>query len=173
MAWARCTGRATAASTASSPSSSCAVPIQTLTLRFLREARARAGIDHPNICRVYEVGEVSGHAYIALQFVDGEPLHRAGKRMSLDEKIAVMREVALAIHEAHRLGIVQRDLLKPANVMIDRSEDGRSMPIVMDFGLAREATVDVGLTTSGAVLGTPAYMSPEQARGDGHAVDRR
>ena len=143
-----------------------------LTLRFLREARAQARIDHPNVCRVYEVGEVDGRAYIALQLVDGEPLHKAAARMSLDEKIAAMRDVALAIQEAHRLGIVHRDL-KPANVMVERTLEGRWHPVVMDFGLAREATVEAGLTESGALLGTPAYMSPEQARGDVHAVDRR
>jgi len=143
-----------------------------LTLRFLREARAQARIDHPNVCRVYEVGEVSGRAYIALQLIHGEPLHKAAARMSLDEKIAVMRDVAVAVQEAHRLGIVHRDL-KPANVMVERTEDGRVFPVVMDFGLAREATVEAGITESGAVLGTPAYMSPEQARGDLRAVDRR
>ncbi|HEX2685687.1 MAG TPA: serine/threonine-protein kinase, partial [Kofleriaceae bacterium] len=141
-------------------------------MRFLQEARAQARIDHPNVCRVYEVGEVSGHAYIALQLVDGEPLHKAAARMSLDQKIAVMRDVAMAVQEAHRLGIVHRDL-KPANVMVEHTQDGRWIPVVMDFGLAREATVEAGLTASGALLGTPAYMSPEQARGDVHAVDRR
>jgi len=148
----------------------CADP--NLTVRFLREARAQARIDHPNVCRVYEVGEISGRAYIALQRVDGEPLHHAASRMSLDEKIAVMRDVAAAVHEAHRLGIVHRDL-KPANVMVERTERGYWFPVVMDFGLAREATVDAGITESGTLLGTPAYMSPEQARGDVRAVDRR
>ncbi|HEX7841015.1 MAG TPA: serine/threonine-protein kinase, partial [Kofleriaceae bacterium] len=143
-----------------------------LTMRFLREARAQAHIDHPNICRVYEVGEVEGRAYIALQFVDGEPLHKAAARMSLDEKIAVIRDVAAAVQEAHRLGIVHRDL-KPANIMVEHSDNGRWVPVVMDFGLAREATVEIGLTESGVPLGTPAYMSPEQARGDVRAIDRR
>ena len=83
-----------------------------------------------------------------------------------------MRDVAVAIHEAHRLGIVHRDL-KPANIMVERSDDGRPVPIVMDFGLAREATLEVGITEIGRALGTPAYMSPEQARGDIRAVDRR
>ncbi len=144
----------------------------TLTMRLLREARAQARIDHPGVCGVHEVGEVNGRAYIALQFVDGETLGRAAATMSLDEKIAVMRDVCLAMHEAHRLGIIHRDL-KPSNVLVERGEDGRAQPIVMDFGLAREATLEVGLTESGALLGTPAYMSPEQARGDVRAVDRR
>ena len=143
-----------------------------LMMRLLREARAQARIDHPGVCRVYEVGEVEGKVYIALQYIAGEPLGRAAAQMSLDEKIAVMRDVAVAIHEAHRLGIVHRDL-KPNNVLVERGEDGRPQPIVMDFGLARETTTEVGLTESGALLGTPAYMSPEQARGDVRAVDRR
>jgi eukaryotic-like serine/threonine-protein kinase len=143
-----------------------------LTLRLLREARAQAAIEHPNVCRVYEVGELERRPYIALQLVDGEPLHKAAARMSLDEQVAAMRDVALAIQEAHRLGIVHRDL-KPANVLVERTADGRWHPVVMDFGLAREATFEAGLTETGALLGTPAYMSPEQARGDVRAVDRR
>jgi eukaryotic-like serine/threonine-protein kinase len=142
-----------------------------LTLRFLREARTQALIDHPHICRIYEVGEIDGRAYLALQLIDGEPLHRAAARLSLDDKLAVMRDVAAAIEEAHRRGVVHRDL-KPANIMVERSAAGRWSPVVMDFGLAREATVEPGLTASGALLGTPAYMSPEQARGDA-AVDHR
>src|SRR4051812_21251077 len=95
-----------------------------LTMRLVREARAQARLDHPNVCRVYEVGEGEGRPYIALQFVDGEPLHRVAAKMTLEEKVAVMRDVAVAIHEAHKLGIVHRDL-KPANIMIERSDDGR------------------------------------------------
>jgi serine/threonine-protein kinase len=143
-----------------------------LTMRFLREARAQARIDHPNVCGVYEVGEVEGRPYIALQFVDGKPLHEVAAELSLDDKIAVMRDVAMAVHEAHEAGIVHRDL-KPSNIMVERTDDGRWFPIVTDFGLAREATVEAGITESGVPLGTPAYMSPEQARGDVHAVDRR
>ena len=143
-----------------------------LTMRFLREARAQARIDHPNVCRVHEVGEIDGRAYIVLQLVEGEQLHKAAAHMSLDEKVAVMRDVAEAIHEAHRLGIVHRDL-KPSNIMVQRTEDGRWLPIIMDFGLAREITAEEGITESGALLGTPSYMPPEQARGDIRAIDRR
>jgi eukaryotic-like serine/threonine-protein kinase len=142
------------------------------TIRFLREARAQARIDHPHVCRVYEVGEIEGRAYIAIQYVDGEPLHVAARQMPLEAKVAVLRDVAMAIHEAHRLGIVHRDV-KPANIMVERTQDERWVPIVTDFGLAREATVEIGLTASGAVIGTPAYMSPEQARGNVDLVDRR
>jgi tRNA A-37 threonylcarbamoyl transferase component Bud32 len=143
-----------------------------LTMRFLQEARAQARIDHPNVCRVYEAAEVEGRAYIVLQYIDGEPLHKLAVPMSLDERIAAMRDIAVAVHEAHKLGIVHRDL-KPGNVLVERRDDGRWVPIVMDFGLAREATVEAGITESGVPLGTPAYMSPEQARGDIHAIDRR
>jgi serine/threonine-protein kinase len=140
--------------------------------RFVCEARAQSRIDHPNICRVYEVGEVGGRAYIALQFVQGEPLQRVAKRLSLEEKILVVRDVAVAIHEAHRLGVVHRDL-KPSNVLVERTPEGRWFPVVMDFGLARELSVNPPPAESELVQGTPAYMAPEQARGDLSAVDRR
>jgi serine/threonine-protein kinase len=143
-----------------------------LVLRFLQEARAQARIDHPNICRVYEVGQVDGRAYIAMQLVNGIDLSAAAPRMSLDQQVAAMRDIALAIHEAHKLGIVHRDL-KPANILVEQKEDGRWFPLLMDFGLARELTAEEGLTESGALLGTPAYMSPEQARGELRVVDRR
>ena len=142
-----------------------------LTMRLRREAKVLAGLDHPNICRVYEVDHVQGKPYLALQFIDGERLDQAAARMSLEERIAVLRDVAVAVDDVHHHDIVHRDL-KPANVMVERSKDGRWIPIVMDFGLAREAT-DVALTQSGRPLGTPAYMPPEQARGDVQAIDRR
>src|SRR5678816_1196660 len=92
--------------------------------------------------------------------------------MCIRDRVAVMRDVAAAIHEAHRLGIVHRDL-KPANIMVQHTGDGRWVPVVTDFGLARETASDTDITASGAPLGTPAYMSPEQARGDVHLIDRR
>ncbi|MBL9004960.1 MAG: serine/threonine protein kinase [Myxococcales bacterium] len=82
-----------------------------LVMRFLQEARAQARIDHPHVCKVYEVGEVEGKAYIAMQFVDGQSLHRAAKDLSLTEKVLLMRQVAEAMHEAHRLGIIHRGLI--------------------------------------------------------------
>ena len=142
-----------------------------LTMRLGREAKVLAGLDHPNLCRVYEVDHVEGKPYLALQFVDGEPLDKAAAHMSPAEKIAVMRDVAMAVDEVHGQDIVHRDL-KPANVLVERTKDGRWLPIVMDFGLARDAT-DIALTQSGVPLGTPAYMSPEQARGDVRAIDHR
>ena len=143
-----------------------------MVMRFLQEARAQARIDHPHVCKVYEVGEVEGKAYIAMQYVDGQSLHRAAKDLSLTEKVLLMRQVSEAMHEAHRLGIIHRDL-KPDNIMVERLADGTMSPVVMDFGLAREAGDNRGLTESGAVMGTPAYMAPEQARGDVRTLDRR
>lgn len=143
-----------------------------LAIRFLQEARAQARIDHPGVCEVYEVGEVDGKSFIAMRYVDGKPLDKLRPLLSLDEKVLILAAVAEAVHAAHKLGIIHRDL-KPSNIMVERGEDGRWQPIVMDFGLAREANENRGLTESGAVMGTPAYMSPEQARGDNHNLDRR
>ncbi|WP_224367494.1 serine/threonine-protein kinase [Hyalangium versicolor] len=141
-------------------------------MRFLREARAQARIDHPNVCKVYETGEVGGKAFIAMQLVAGQRLDQLAAGMSLPERVQVMREVAAAVHEAHRLGVIHRDL-KPSNIMVGRNEDGRLSPVVMDFGLAYEATQGHGLTETGALMGTPSYMAPEQARGDLRNIDRR
>jgi eukaryotic-like serine/threonine-protein kinase len=140
--------------------------------RLLREARAQARIDHPNVCKVYEVGELAGRPYIVMRLVDGKHLNEAAREMSLPERVRAMREVAEAVHEAHRLGIVHRDI-KPSNVMVVRAEDGRWVPIVMDFGLAYELGGGHGLTATGALMGTPSYMAPEQARGEVLNVDQR
>lgn len=143
-----------------------------LTMRLLREARAQARVEHVNVCKVFEVGEVAGKAYIAMELVDGRPLNEAAKDMSLHDKVLAIRDVALALHEAHKLGILHRDV-KPSNILVETGEDGRHRPIVMDFGIARDDDTQDGLTETGAVLGTPAYMSPEQARGGGRVLDRR
>ncbi|NMO14271.1 protein kinase [Pyxidicoccus fallax] len=141
-------------------------------MRFLREARAQARIHHPNVCTIYEASDVGGKAFIAMQFVQGQQLDRAASELSLVEKVEVMRVVATAIHEAHRLGIIHRDL-KPSNIMLERGEDGRWRPLVMDFGLAYEVHQGHDLTSTGALMGTPSYMAPEQARGEVHNIDRR
>ncbi len=143
-----------------------------LVMRFVQEARAQARIDHPNICKVYEVGEVQGKAYIAMQFVEGQRLDRAAASMSQPEKVRVIQEVAAAIHEAHKQGVIHRDL-KPSNIIVERAENGRYFPVLMDFGLAYDTARGHGLTLSGALLGTPAYMAPEQARGELGTIDRR
>jgi serine/threonine-protein kinase len=139
--------------------------------RFIQEARAQARVQHEHVCRVYEAGQADGEPYIVMQLIDGEPLSRLRDRLTLEQGIALMRDVALAVHEAHRLGLVHRDL-KPHNVMVEQGEDGALKPYVMDFGLAREVA-ERGQTMTGAVVGTPAYMPPEQALGDLRALDRR
>jgi tetratricopeptide (TPR) repeat protein/predicted Ser/Thr protein kinase len=141
-----------------------------LPSRLLREARAQARVDHPNICKVFEVGEVEGKAYIAMELVSGEPLGD-GLDLSLHDKIVAVRDCALALHEAHKLGILHRDI-KPGNILVERAADGRTRPVVMDFGIARDDAEGEQFTRTGALLGTPSYMSPEQARGD-RDLDRR
>ena len=139
--------------------------------RFITEARAQARIQHEHVCRVYEAGQADGEPYIVMQFIDGEPLARVCARMTLEQQVKLLQEVASAVHEAHRLGMIHRDL-KPGNILVEQREDGSWKPYVVDFGLARQVE-DHGQTQTGEVLGTPAYMSPEQANGDVHELDRR
>lgn len=143
-----------------------------MTLRLLQEARAQARIDHRGVCKVLEVGEVEGKAYIAMQLVDGRSLQQAYAELGLTQKVRIVRDVAEALDAAHQLGIIHRDI-KPANVMVERSVEGEPQPILMDFGLARDTTESTGVTESGTVLGTAAFMSPEQARGEVRKLDRR
>ncbi|MBI2901463.1 MAG: protein kinase [Planctomycetes bacterium] len=126
---------------------------------FRREAQLAAALDHPAIAKMYEIGEHEGAPYIAMEFVDGTTL--AAAKLSAAERVRAATTVAEAVAFAHGRGIIHRDL-KPANVMVDRH--GRVF--VMDFGLAKEVAVDApSLTGTNAVLGTPNYMAPEQARG--------
>lgn len=144
-----------------------------LTKRFLQEARAQARVDHRGICKVLEVGEVQGKSYIAMQFIDGQSLQQAKPQLSTQEKVRIIRDTALALDAAHELGIIHRDI-KPANIMIEKSPAGELQPVIMDFGLARDANDEnTGMTESGAIMGTAAFMSPEQARGDVKRLDRR
>ncbi len=140
--------------------------------RFLHEAQMQAGLDHENICKVYDVGERDGQAYIAMQFLTGETLNKTAPFMTLEQKVKVLMEVAEAVQAAHRLGLIHRDL-KPENVMIETREGEPLRPYVMDFGLARELSGEKGLTMTGMIVGTPSYMSPEQVRGDITQLDRR
>ncbi|MCU0684391.1 MAG: protein kinase [Polyangiaceae bacterium] len=143
------------------------------TMRLLQEARALARLEHPNLCKVYEAGEPEGKPpYIAMQLVSGRPLSEEASELSLPEKVQVMRQVAEAMHEAHRQGVIHRDL-KPANIMLGRTADGRWGATVMDFGLAYEVHRGHALTEIGQVMGTLAYMAPEQARGEVRSIDRR
>jgi len=142
-----------------------------LARRFFREARAQARIEHPNVGKVYEVGEAGGHPYIAMQFIPGESLQTGAADLTIEQKALVIRQVAEGVQAAHRLGLIHRDL-KPANIILERTEDGQLRPTVVDFGLVREAGGEE-LTMSGQSLGTPSFMAPEQALGDHARVDRR
>lgn len=130
--------------------------------RFLREAKAAATLQHPNICPIHEAGELDGRQYMVMALIDGETLANViarGRPLAERAATSVVRKLALALSEAHRKGVVHRDI-KPGNIMIDR----RGQPVLMDFGLARryDANEPV-LTASGDLVGTPAYMAPEQA----------
>jgi serine/threonine protein kinase len=141
--------------------------------RFQVEARSVARLQHPHIVQVYEVGEQEGCPYVTLEFVDGGNLERrlADRPFAADEAARLIQTLARAIHAVHRLGIVHRDL-KPANVLL--TADG--VPKIGDFGLAKllgdepDAVVATTLTRTGAVLGTPGYMAPEQAAGQVRAI---
>lgn len=139
--------------------------------RLKREARAQARVDHPAVCQVYEVGDDGGRPYIAMQYVDGRQLDQAADAMTLEQKVFVVREVAEAVQAAHAVGLIHRDL-KPANILVSEGGDGEPRPYVLDFGIAREQDV-AGLTMTGQVVGTPGYLSPEQARGETTTIDRR
>ncbi|MBS0205133.1 MAG: serine/threonine protein kinase [Planctomycetes bacterium] len=144
--------------------------------RMEAEARAGAKIDHPLICKVYDSGEIDGIRFIALQYIEGEDLksylNRVGRRREPAEAVGIVFQLAQALQAAHEQGVIHRDL-KPENVML--RPDGA--PVIMDFGLARQTTIagDARLTLAGTILGSAAYMSPEQARGTANAgeIDHR
>jgi serine/threonine-protein kinase len=135
--------------------------------RFRAEAEAVARLQHPNIVQVYQVGEAEGQPYLALEWVEGGSLaHKlAGTPLAAPRAAALVAQLARAVHAAHQRGIIHRDL-KPANVLL--SADGT--PKIADFGLAKRLDGGMGQTQSGAILGTPSYMAPEQAEGRSRAV---
>ncbi|MCY0996223.1 protein kinase [Myxococcus sp. MISCRS1] len=141
-----------------------------LTRRFIAEARAQARVSHERVCEVYEVGEVQNKVFIAMRFIDGQPLGTLAPSLRLEQRVMVLRDAALGVHEAHRVGLIHRDL-KPSNIMVERADDGTLKPYVMDFGLARDWSAST--TLDGTLLGTPHYMAPEQARGEHASLDRR
>jgi hypothetical protein len=135
--------------------------------RFKAEAEAVARLQHPGIVQVFEVGEHQGHPFCALEFVEGGSLAQRlnGNPLPPKEAARLVEALARAIHLAHSRNVVHRDL-KPANVLL--TPDGA--PKVTDFGLARQLDAETGHTPAGAVMGTPAYMAPEQATGQAHAA---
>jgi serine/threonine-protein kinase len=130
--------------------------------RFLREARAVAGLRHPNIVGIFEVGEVDGRPYFTMEYVEGGSLAQklAGAPQPALQAAVLVATLAGAMHAAHQAGIIHRDL-KPANVLLA----GDGTPRITDFGLARRLEGGGELTLSGVPMGTPGYMAPEQARG--------
>ncbi len=138
--------------------------------QFLREARAAAQLNHPNIVAVHEVGRDAETVFIVSDLVRGVPLSDwlTSKTPNHKQAAELCETIARALDHAHQNGVVHRDL-KPQNIIM--GEDGE--PHLTDFGLARRDVGEVTVTLDGHVLGTPAYMSPEQARGEAHAADRR
>ncbi|MFC2141854.1 protein kinase [Acidobacteriota bacterium] len=135
--------------------------------RFMREAQAAAALDHPNICTVYEFDEAEEKAFISMAYVEGQSLRKKIESgpLELDEALRIAMQVAEGLQEAHRKGVIHRDI-KSANIMVTETAQAK----IMDFGLARVSGTTL-LTKEGSTMGTIAYMSPEQARGQ--EVDHR
>jgi len=140
--------------------------------RFVREARAAARLEHPNIVSVHDVGEDEGVAYYSMELVEGRPLDRillSERRLPVERALAILEPIARAVDHAHRHRIVHRDL-KPGNILITPA----GKPVLIDFGLARALDEDDRrLTRTGVAIGTPHYMSPEQVRGIRGEIDER
>jgi eukaryotic-like serine/threonine-protein kinase len=144
--------------------------------RFYREARAASALNHPGICTIYDIGEQHGRGFIAMEFIDGETLrnHIHGKALPIEEVLRLGVQIAEALDAAHAEGIIHRDI-KPANIFVTK----RGQAKILDFGLAKLVPKGVGVAVAdsggempdstsvvGIISGTPAYMSPEQVRGD-------
>lgn len=141
--------------------------------RFRTEAEAAANLDHPAIVPIYEIGERDGQHYFSMKYIDGESLSqrlqeqgcKSLTREDLKQRVELVIGVARGIHYAHQRGIIHRDL-KPANILLDSA----NQPHITDFGLARRTAADSQLTRTGAIVGTPSYMAPEQALGSGKSA---
>ncbi len=142
-----------------------------LIQRFFREAHAQARFEHDNICKIYEMGEIHGTPFIAMQLIEGQPLDKAAIEMTLEQKVLVMKEIAETVHAAHSCGLVHRDI-KPSNILVKITEKGDYKPYILDFGLVKEQE-SPKLTHHGLIVGTPAFMAPEQASGEVQNIDRR
>jgi serine/threonine protein kinase len=139
--------------------------------RFLREARAAAKLKSDHVVHIYQVGEERQTVYLAMEFLEGLSLDdwlKKGRTPTPAQAVRIGRQIALGLVDAHACGLIHRDI-KPGNIWLDSRHQGRVK--LLDFGLARGDTDEVHLTQSGAIVGTPAYMAPEQARGE--RVDHR
>jgi WD40 repeat protein len=138
--------------------------------KFFREARAAAQLKHSNIVPVFEVGRHESVLFIVSQFIEGVSMEDflSAKKLSVQESAKMVATIAEAIGYAHSAGVIHRDL-KPSNILLD--DTGK--PYIVDFGLAKRETDELTVTMDGTILGTPLYMSPEQARGESHDVDSR
>ncbi|MFY9226055.1 MAG: protein kinase [Blastocatellia bacterium] len=139
--------------------------------RLILEGRTQARIDHPSICKIYEIGEVDNQLFVAMQYIQGDTLGNMAKVLSLEQKVKLVAGAAEGLHAAHKEGLIHRDI-KPQNIMVEKKADGSLQASVLDFGLVKEVT-NKGMTMTGEILGTPCYMSPEQARGRVSSLDRR
>ena len=134
-----------------------------LLQRFRTEAQSQARVEHPHVAKVFDVGQHRGRTYLVMQCIEGPNLRELAPKLGLDEKLAIMAQVADGVHAAHRTGIIHRDL-KPSNILVEHIEGTGWHAYVTDFGLAR-APEHGDVTATGSAVGTPAYMSPEQIRG--------
>jgi serine/threonine protein kinase len=138
---------------------------RTFVQRFLREARAAAAVRHPHVCPLYDVGEEDGMPYVVMAFIEGESLaqrlRRCGPFPDAAQAVQLCRQIAEALAAVHAHGIIHRDL-KPGNILLDAG----GQALVTDFGLAFSPEAEGRLTRTGVIVGTPAYMAPEQALGD-------
>lgn len=138
--------------------------------RFLREAKAMAQVRHPNICTLFEAGEIGGQPFLVMEYIEGKTLDRFDRDLPVERKALLALEIAEALQAIHRLGLVHRDI-KPGNILVKVLDSGDIKPYLTDFGLVRiEGQSDL-LTSDGTILGTPQFMSPEQATGG--PLDRR
>jgi len=140
-----------------------------LLRRMIQEARLQARVEHPAVCRIYQVGEEPDRPYIAMQYIQGANLAEWAPHLGLEGKLRLLIQVADAVNTAHRMGLIHRDL-KPSNLLVEQDEAGVLRPFVMDFGLARDMG-GIGITQHGIAVGSPSYMAPEQAIGE--RVDER
>ena len=145
---------------------------ETAKLRFLREARTAARVKSDHIVHIYEVEESRGVPYLAMELMEGKPLDQflqTHPKLSIPQILQIARDTAKGLAAAHDKGLIHRDI-KPGNLWLDQANAGRVK--ILDFGLARAEKEDVQMTQSGAIVGTPAYMAPEQARGN-QPIDAR